>query len=246
MLKGKVALITGAAKGIGRAIAEKFAKEGANLVINYRTSIDNLKELEEKLKGYGSEVLLVQGDVKNYGDAENIVKAAIEKFGKIDILVNNAGITRDNLLMRMSLEDFDEVLEVNLKGAFNVIKAGVPYMIKQKSGRIINISSVIGIIGNAGQANYAASKAGLIGLTKSVAKEIASRNITVNAIAPGYIVTDMTEKLLEKIKEKMMELIPLKRLGNPEDVANLAAFLASDMASYITGQVINVDGGMVM
>jgi 3-oxoacyl-[acyl-carrier protein] reductase len=246
MLKGKVALITGAAKGIGRAIAEKFAKEGANLVINYRTSIDNLKELEEKLKGYGSEVLLVQGDVKNYGDAENIVKAAIEKFGKIDILVNNAGITRDNLLMRMSLEDFDEVLEVNLKGAFNVIKAGVPYMIKQKSGRIINISSVIGIIGNAGQANYAASKAGLIGLTKSVAKEIASRNITVNAIAPGYIVTDMTEKLPEKIKEKMMELIPLKRLGNPEDVANLAAFLASDMASYITGQVINVDGGMVM
>lgn len=246
MLKGKVALITGAVKGIGRAIAEKFAKEGANLVINYRTSIDNLKELEEKLKGYGSEVLLVQGDVKNYGDAENIVKAAIEKFGKIDILVNNAGITRDNLLMRMSLEDFDEVLEVNLKGAFNVIKAGVPFLIKQKSGRIINISSVIGIIGNAGQANYAASKAGLIGLTKSVAKEIASRNITVNAIAPGYIVTDMTEKLPEKIKEKMMELIPLKRLGNPEDVANLAAFLASDMASYITGQVINVDGGMVM
>ncbi|CCJ33619.1 3-oxoacyl-[acyl-carrier-protein] reductase [Caloramator australicus] len=246
MLKGKVALITGAAKGIGRAIAEKFAKEGANLVINYRTSQDNLKELEEKLMGYGSEVLLVQGDVKNYGDAENIVKAAIEKFGKIDILVNNAGITRDNLLMRMSLEDFDEVLDVNLKGAFNVIKAGLPFLIKQKSGRIINISSVIGIIGNAGQANYAASKAGLIGLTKSVAKEIASRNITVNAIAPGYIVTDMTGKLPEKIKEKMMELIPLKRLGNPEDVANLAAFLASDMASYITGQVINVDGGMVM
>ncbi|MDO6354033.1 3-oxoacyl-[acyl-carrier-protein] reductase [Caloramator sp. CAR-1] len=246
MLKGKIALITGAAKGIGRAIAEKFAQEGASLVINYRTYNDSLKELEEKLKGFGAEVLLVQGDVKNYSDAENMVKASLEKFGRIDILVNNAGITKDNLLMRMSLEDFDDVLEVNLKGAFNLIKAGVPHMIKQKSGRIINISSVIGLIGNAGQANYAASKAGLIGLTKSVAKEVASRNITVNAIAPGYIVTDMTEKLPEKIKEKMMELIPLKRLGNPEDVANLAAFLASDMASYITGQVINVDGGMVM
>lgn len=246
MLKGKIALITGAAKGIGRAIAEKFAMESASLVLNYRTYNDGLKELEEKLKGFGVEVLLVQGDVKNYSDAENMVKAAIEKFGRIDILVNNAGITKDNLLMRMSLEDFDDVLEVNLKGAFNLIKAGVPHMIKQKSGRIINISSVIGLIGNAGQANYAASKAGLIGLTKSVAKEVASRNITVNAIAPGYIVTDMTEKLPEKIKEKMMELIPLKRLGNPEDVANLAAFLASDMASYITGQVINVDGGMVM
>ncbi|MCX7904029.1 MAG: 3-oxoacyl-[acyl-carrier-protein] reductase [Caloramator sp.] len=246
MLKGKIALITGAAKGIGRAIAEKFAIEGASLVLNYRTYNDGLKELEEKLKGFGVEVLLVQGDVKNYSDAENMVKTSLDKFGKIDILVNNAGITKDNLLMRMSPEDFDEVLQVNLKGAFNLIKAGVPHMIKQKSGRIINISSVIGLIGNAGQANYAASKAGLIGLTKSVAKEVASRNITVNAIAPGYIVTDMTEKLPEKIKEKMMELIPLKRLGNPEDVANLAAFLASDMASYITGQVINVDGGMVM
>jgi len=246
MLKGKVALITGSAKGIGREIALKFAKEGADVVINYRSYSENLKELENTIKSFGVDVLLVEGDVRNFEDAERMVKSCIEKFGRLDILVNNAGITRDNLVLRMKLEEFDEVLDVNLKGAFNFIKASLPIMIKQKSGRIINISSIIGIIGNVGQANYAASKAGLIGLTKSVAKEVASKNITVNAIAPGFIVTDMTDKLPEKIKEKMLDLIPLKRFGLCEDVANVALFLASDMASYITGQVINVDGGMVM
>ncbi|SEF94909.1 3-oxoacyl-[acyl-carrier-protein] reductase [Caloramator fervidus] len=246
MLKGKVALITGSAKGIGREIALKFAKEGADVVINYRSYSENLKELENTIKSFGVDVLLVEGNVRNFEDAERMVKSCIEKFGRLDILVNNAGITRDNLVLRMKLEEFDEVLDVNLKGAFNLIKASLPIMIKQKSGRIINISSIIGIIGNVGQANYAASKAGLIGLTKSVAKEVASKNITVNAIAPGFIVTDMTDKLPEKIKEKMLDLIPLKRFGLCEDVANVALFLASDMASYITGQVINVDGGMVM
>ncbi|KRQ87868.1 3-oxoacyl-[acyl-carrier-protein] reductase FabG [Caloramator mitchellensis] len=246
MLRGKIAIITGAAKGIGRDIAIKLAKEGADVVINYRTCNDRLKELENTIKEIGREVLMVQADVSNFDETKVLVEKCIEKFGKIDILVNNAGITRDNLIMRMTEDDFDDVYKTNLKGAFNLIKHAIPYMIKQKNGRIINISSVIGLIGNAGQANYAAAKAGLIGLTKSVAKEVASRNITVNAVAPGYIKTDMTDKLPEKIKEKMMEYIPLKRFGETEDVANLVAFLASENAAYITGQVINVDGGMVI
>jgi 3-oxoacyl-[acyl-carrier protein] reductase len=246
MLTGKVALVTGAGRGIGKAIALKLAKEGASIVVNYRSSEKEAKELVEEIINKGGLAEAVQGDVSYLEDAEKVIKFAAEKFGRLDILVNNAGITRDNLLLRMKEEDFDKVLQVNLKGAFNCTKHASSIMLKQKSGRIINISSVVGLIGNAGQANYAAAKAGIIGFTKSIAKEIGGRGITVNAIAPGFIATDMTNVLSDKVKEKLIEGIPLKKLGSPEDVANCAAFLASDSASYITGQVINVDGGMVM
>lgn len=246
MLTGKVAVVTGAGRGIGKAIALKLASLGASIVVNYRSSEKEAEELIEEIKSQGGSASAVQGDVSCFEDAESVIKFAVETFGRLDILVNNAGITKDTLLLRMKEEEFDKVINVNLKGVFNCTKHASSIMLKQKSGTIINISSVIGLIGNAGQANYAAAKAGIIGFTKSVAKELGSRGITVNAIAPGFITTDMTEVLSDKVKEKLLENVPLKRLGSPEDVANLAAFLASENASYITGQVINVDGGMVM
>ena len=244
ILKGKNAIVTGASRGIGRAIAIKFAELGANVVLNYRSDINSVQEVVKEIEGKGVKVLAIQGDVSSFEDSKRIIDEAMEKLGSIDILVNNAGITKDSLIMRMKEEEFDKVIEVNLKGVFNCTKHAVPVMVKQRSGKIINISSVVGLSGNAGQANYAAAKAGIIGFTKSVAKEIASRGITANAIAPGFIQTDMTEALGEKVKENIKVNIPLKRLGSPEDIANTAAFLASDMASYITGQVISVDGGM--
>lgn len=246
MLAGKVAVVTGAGRGIGKAIALKLSALGASVVINYRSSAQEAEALVKEITLQGGKAEAVQGDVAVFEDAEKVIKFAAEKFGKIDILVNNAGITKDTLLLRMKAEDFERVVDVNLKSVFNCTKHVSALMLKQKYGRIINISSVVGLIGNAGQANYAASKAGIIGFTRSIAKELGSRGITVNAIAPGFIETDMTDVLSDKIKEKLIENVPIKRLGSPEDVANLAAFLASDNASYITGQVINVDGGMVM
>lgn len=246
MLKGKCAVVTGSARGIGRAIALKYAKLGANLVINYISSEEEAITLENEIKELGVEVLVVKADVSNFSDANNLIVKAKERFGSVDILVNNAGITRDGLVMRMKEEDFDRVIEVNLKGVFNCIRAVTPIMIKQKSGKIINMTSVSGIMGNAGQLNYCASKAGVIGMTKSLAREVGSRGINVNAIAPGFIETDMTNVLGDKVKEAGIQNIPLKRFGSVSDIAEVAAFLASDSANYITGQVISVDGGMSM
>lgn len=246
MLKDKVAIVTGASKGIGRAIAINFAKEGAKVVLNYRSDDNGAQEVLKEIENSGGVALLHRGDVSDFSVAEDLIKFCIEKFSRIDILVNNAGITRDTLLLRMKEEDFDSVINVNLKGSFNCVKHASSFMIKQKYGKILNISSVIGLIGNVGQINYAASKAGIIGMTKSLAKELGSRGINVNAIAPGFIETDMTSVLEDKTKETIMSHIPLKRMGSVEDVSNLAVFLASDLASYITGQVITVDGGMVM
>ena len=246
MLKGKCAVVTGAAKGIGKAIALKLASSGVNIVLNYRSSEDKAIETEKEILSLGVEVLRVKGDISKLNDVENLIDCAKKKFGKIDIMVNNAGITKDTLLLRMKEEDFDSVINVNLKGVFNCLKAITPVMVKQKEGKIINLSSVVGLVGNAGQVNYAASKAGVIGMTKSLAKEIGSRGITVNAVAPGFIETDMTDVLGDKFKEEAKKNIPLKRLGKAEDVAEVVAFLASDSANYITGQVIHVDGGMVM
>ena len=246
MLKDKVAIITGGTRGLGRAIALKLADQGANIVINYRNSDKEAEELKAILEGKGVKVLTVKCDISNFEDSKNLMDKCKEVFGKIDILVNNAGITKDTLIMRMKEEDFDNVIDVNLKGTFNCAKHASAIMLKQRFGKIINMTSVVGIAGNAGQVNYAASKAGVIGLTKSLAKELGSRGITVNAVAPGFINTDMTASLSEKVKEEASKNIPLKRLGDPEDVANLVGFLASDAANYITGQVINVDGGMVM
>lgn len=246
ILSGKTAVVTGGSRGIGRAIALKLAGLGANIVLNYNNSIGAVEEVIKEIEAAGGTATAVQGDVSVFQDAEKIVKTAVEKFGSLDILVNNAGITKDGLLLRMKEEDFDRVIDVNLKGAFNCIRHASAIMLKQRSGRIINISSVVGITGNAGQVNYAAAKAGIIGVTKSAAKELASRGITVNAVAPGYIDTSMTEVLAEKTKELILGSIPLKRMGRPEDVAEAVAFLASESAAYITGQVIHVDGGMVM
>ncbi|MGV2641450.1 3-oxoacyl-[acyl-carrier-protein] reductase [Clostridium perfringens] len=246
MLKDKVAIVTGGTRGIGRAIALKLADHGANIVINYRNSDKEAEELKAILEEKGVKVLTVKCDISNFEDSKNLMDKCKEVFGKIDILVNNAGITKDTLIMRMKEEDFDNVIDVNLKGTFNCAKHVSAIMLKQRFGKIINMTSVVGIAGNAGQVNYAASKAGVIGLTKSLAKELGSRGITVNAVAPGFINTDMTASLSEKVKEEASKNIPLKRLGDPEDVANLVGFLASDAANYITGQVINVDGGMVM
>ncbi|BDC01707.1 TPA: 3-oxoacyl-[acyl-carrier-protein] reductase [Clostridium perfringens] len=246
MLKDKVAIVTGGTRGIGRAIALKLADHGANIVINYRNSDKEAEELKGILEEKGVKVLAVKCDISNFEDSKNLMDKCKEVFGKIDILVNNAGITKDTLIMRMKEEDFDNVIDVNLKGTFNCAKHASAIMLKQRFGKIINMTSVVGIAGNAGQVNYAASKAGVIGLTKSLAKELGSRGITVNAVAPGFINTDMTASLSEKVKEEASKNIPLKRLGDPEDVANLVGFLASDAANYITGQVINVDGGMVM
>lgn len=246
MLKDKVAIVTGGTRGIGRAIALKLADHGANIVINYRNSDKEAEALKAILEEKGVKVLTVKCDISNFEDSKNLMDKCKEVFGKIDILVNNAGITKDTLIMRMKEEDFDNVIDVNLKGTFNCAKHASAIMLKQRFGKIINMTSVVGIAGNAGQVNYSASKAGVIGLTKSLAKELGSRGITVNAVAPGFINTDMTASLSEKVKEEASKNIPLKRLGDPEDVANLVGFLASDAANYITGQVINVDGGMVM
>ncbi|APQ98991.1 3-oxoacyl-[acyl-carrier-protein] reductase [Clostridium botulinum] len=245
-LEGRTAIVTGASRGIGRAIAKKLASMGANLVLNYRSSAKEIDTLLEEIKEFGIETLVIQGDVSSFEDSKKIVDEAKNKFGAIDILINNAGITKDSLILRMTEEDFDKVISVNLKGVYNCSKHIAPIMLKQRSGKIINISSVVGVAGNAGQCNYAAAKAGVIGITKSLAKELGSRGITVNAVAPGYIKTDMTDALSEKVKKSIEDLLPLKRLGTPEDVAETVGFLASDKAAYITGQVIHVDGGMII
>jgi 3-oxoacyl-[acyl-carrier protein] reductase len=244
LLEGKTALITGANRGIGRSIALTFGKEGANIAFTDLAYDDNSKSLEDELKKLGVKAKMYPSDASKYDQTEETVKKILEDFTTIDILVNNAGITRDTLLMRMTQEQWDTVISVNLGSVFNFTKAVQMTMLKQKSGSIINISSVVGIAGNAGQANYAASKAGIIGFTKSMAKELGSRNIRCNALAPGFIITEMTNKLPEDIKENWIQTIPMKRGGTPEDVANAALFLASDLSSYITGQVINVCGGM--
>ena len=242
----KCALITGATRGIGKQIAITLAKQGYNIALNYRKENEELENTKKEIEKIGVQILAVKGDVANFEDSENFVKQVIERFGQIDVLVNNAGITKDMLLMRMKKEDFEQVIDTNLVGTFNVTKNVVPYMMKARSGRIINISSVVGISGNAGQTNYSASKAGIIGFTKSLAKEIASRNILVNAVAPGFIETNMTDVLKDDVKQEIAKNIPLKRMGTAQDVANVVKFLASDDSSYITGQVINVDGGMLM
>ena len=242
----KCALITGATRGIGKQIAITLAKQGYNIALNYRKENEELENTKKEIEKIGVQILAVKGDVANFEDCENFVKQVIERFGQIDVLVNNTGITKDMLLMRMKKEDFEQVIDTNLVGTFNVTKNVVPYMMKARSGRIINISSVVGISGNAGQTNYSASKAGIIGFTKSLAKEIASRNILVNAVAPGFIETNMTDVLKDDVKQEIAKNIPLKRMGTAQDVANVVKFLASDDSSYITGQVINVDGGMLM
>ncbi|MCC8162164.1 MAG: 3-oxoacyl-[acyl-carrier-protein] reductase [Lachnospiraceae bacterium] len=246
MLKGKVALVTGAAKGIGRAIALALAAEGATVVVNYNGSKEKAEKTLGEIKALGADGCVYQCNVAVTADADAMVKAVIKEYGRLDILVNNAGITRDNLIMKMSEADFDAVIDANLKGCFNMIKAVSRPMLKQRAGRIINISSVSGIMGNAGQANYAASKAGIIGLTKTVARELASRGITVNAIAPGFVDTDMTQAMPESAKEAAVSMIPLGHFGKPEDIADMAAYLASDKGAYITGQVISVDGGIAI
>ena len=246
MLKGKCAVITGASRGIGKCIATKFAKEGANVVINYRNNEEEALKVKQELEDLGSQVLVVKADVSELEQAENLIKEAKKEFGRVDILVNNAGITKDNLIIRMKEEDFDSVIKTNLKGAFNCLKAVTPIMLKQKYGKIVNMASVVGVVGNPGQVNYCASKAGLLGMTKSLAKEIGSRNITVNAIAPGFIDTDMTKILSDDQKKKILSQIPLNKFGNVEDIANVALFLGSENSNYITGQVIHVDGGMAM
>lgn len=242
----KTALITGATRGIGKQIAITLAQAGYDIAINYRKENEELKNTKQEIEQTGAKCLTLQGDVSNYEDCEKIAKEIIQEYGKIDILVNNAGITKDTLLMRMKKEDFEDVINVNLVGTYNMTKNIIPYMMKNRTGRIINISSVVGISGNAGQANYAASKAGIIGFTKSLAKEVGSRNILVNSIAPGFIETAMTDVLKEEIKEEIAKTIPLKRMGQAQDVANVVKFLASEESSYITGQVIHVDGGMLM
>ncbi|AHF10932.1 MULTISPECIES: 3-oxoacyl-[acyl-carrier-protein] reductase [Dehalobacter] len=244
MLKGKTAVVTGASRGIGRAIALKLAEQGANIAVNYASSEQEGLKLAQEIENLGGRALVLKADVSVFSEAEQLIAMAKAEFGTIDILVNNAGITRDGLLMRMSEDDFDRVVEVDLKGVFNCTRHAVPIMVKQRSGRIVNITSVVGILGNAGQVNYAAAKAGVIGLTKSLAKEIGSRNITVNAVAPGFIETDMTSGLSDKVRELTKESIALKRFGKPENIADTVLFLASDAGEYITGQVISVDGGM--
>ncbi len=245
-LTGKTALITGSGRGIGKAIACKLASFGANIVINDIASSTYADETAQELVKAGTDAICLKGDVRNFEEIEKIMKNTLDKFGRIDILVNNAGITKDGLLMRMSDEDWDAVLEINLKGAFHMIKAAARPMMKQRAGSIINVASVVGVMGNAGQANYVSSKAGLIGLTKTVAREFASRGITCNAIAPGFIKSAMTDQLPDDVKADYFKQIPLGRFGEVEDVADAAAFLASDMAKYITGQVLHIDGGLVM
>lgn len=246
MLQGKVAVITGASRGIGRAVAIELGKLGAKVVVNYSGSEAKALEVVDEIKGLGTDAIAVQANVAESDSVQAMIKEAISTFGSVDILVNNAGITRDNLLMRMKEDEWDDVINTNLKGVFLCTKAVTRQMMKQRAGRIINISSIVGVSGNAGQANYVAAKSGVIGLTKTTAKELASRNITVNAVAPGFIATDMTDKLNEEVQAEMLKQIPLASFGQPEDVANAVAFLASDASRYITGQTIHVDGGMVM
>ena len=246
MLTGKIAVVTGASRGIGRAIALKLASEGAAVIVNYNGSEEKALEVKQEIEAAGGRADICQCDVSDYGKCEGFIAEIIKEYGQIDILVNNAGITRDGLLMKMSEEDFDKVLKTNLKGAFNTIRFASRQMLKQRKGRIINMASVVGVTGNAGQANYAASKAGIIGLTKAAARELASRGVTVNAISPGFIETDMTKILPEKVKEATVSQIPLGKFGQVEHVAAAAAFLASEEAEYITGQVLHVDGGMAM
>ncbi len=245
MLADKVAIVTGASRGIGRAISVALAGQGVKVVASAR-NVEALESLVAEIKTLGGEAVAVVGDVAVEADANNLIEQAVATYGRVDVLVNNAGITRDGLLLRMKNDDWDAVLDTNLKGAFLCIRAAAKFMSKQRSGRIINISSVVGEMGNAGQANYCASKAGLLGLTKSVARELARRNVTVNAITPGFIVTDMTEQMTDKAREAMTEQIPLGRLGEADDVANAVLFLASDQSSYITGQVLGINGGMYM
>lgn len=246
MLEGKVALVTGASRGIGRAIALELAKAGADVAVNYAGSEQAAEEVVQAVLALGRRALKIKADVGSSAEAEQMVEQAIAELGRIDILVNNAGITRDNLIMRMKEDEFDQVINTNLKGVFNCVKAVTRPMMKQRSGRIINISSVVGALGNPGQANYVAAKAGVIGLTKAAARELASRGITVNAVAPGFIATDMTDKLNDEQKAALLPQIPLARMGRPEEIARVVRFLASDDAAYMTGQTLHVDGGMYM
>ncbi|WP_202079888.1 3-oxoacyl-[acyl-carrier-protein] reductase [Caldalkalibacillus salinus] len=245
-LKGQVALITGGARGIGRAITLELAKSGADVAINYAGSEAAAQELAAEVEKLGQKAITVQANVADGDTVKAMVKKVVDHFGQLDILINNAGITKDNLLMRMKDDEWDDVLDVNLKGVYNCIKGVSRQMMKQRSGRIVNISSVVGVLGNPGQANYVAAKAGVIGLTKTVAREFSSRNITVNAVAPGFIETDMTAELGDDVREGLMSQIPLNRLGQPEEVAKVVRFLVSDDAAYMTGQTLHVDGGMVM
>lgn len=246
MLKGKNALVTGASRGIGKAIALELGSKGVHIAVNFAGNEAKAQEVVDELKKMGVNAFKVQADVSDESQVKDMVKTVIKTFGSLDILVNNAGITKDNLLMRMKEAEFDQVIDTNLKGAFLCMKTVARQMMRQKSGRIINVASIVGVSGNPGQANYVAAKAGVIGMTKSVAQEFASRNILVNAVAPGFISTDMTDALNDEQKEAILKLIPLARLGQPEDVANVVRFLASDDAKYITGQTIHIDGGMVM
>ena len=245
-MEKKVALVTGAGRGIGRQIALTLAREGMFVVVNFNGSRERAQEVVDTIKENGGDGVIYQCNVSDFAQTENMVKNLVKSYGHVDVLVNNAGITRDGLIMKMSEEDFDAVIETNLKGCFNTIRHLSRQMLKQRSGKIINIASVSGVLGNVGQANYAASKAGIIGLTKTMARELASRGITVNAIAPGFIHTEMTEVLSDAVKESAVAQIPLGKFGETEDIAEIAAFLASDKAKYITGQVIHVDGGMAM
>ncbi|MBD8025806.1 3-oxoacyl-[acyl-carrier-protein] reductase [Ureibacillus sp. Re31] len=245
-LVGKTAVVTGASRGIGRAIALQLASEGANVVVNFSGSEQKAQQVVSEIEQLGAKAIAVQANVSDSDSVQNLMSAAVEQFGSIDVLVNNAGITRDNLIMRMKEDEWDEVINTNLKGVFLCTKAVTRQMMKQRSGRIINISSIVGVMGNAGQANYVAAKAGVIGLTKTTARELASRNILVNAIAPGFITTEMTDELPEDIKSSMLNQIPLAKLGQPEDIAKAVVFLASDDASYMTGQTLHIDGGMYM
>jgi 3-oxoacyl-[acyl-carrier protein] reductase len=245
-LTEKVAIVTGGASGIGREISLKLASLGASVIINYNTSSTKAQELVDELTAQGHKAACIQANISNFEESQKLIDFAIEKFGKLDILVNNAGITADTLILRMKEEEFDKVIEVNLKGTWNCCKHAAKYMSKQRTGKIVNIASVVGIMGNAGQTNYCASKAGVIGLTKSLARELCKRNVCVNAVAPGFIQTKMTEGLDQALVDQYLANIPLGRLGEAADVANLVAFLSSDMSDYITGQVINVDGGLVM
>lgn len=245
-LTNKVAIVTGGATGIGRAISLKLAQLGATVIVNYNSSSQDAESLVNEIKLLGKEAYCVQANVAKFEDAEKLINFAQEKFNRLDILVNNAGVTADTLILRMKEEEFDKVINVNLKGTWNCCKHAAKVMTKQREGKIVNIASVVGLIGNVGQTNYAASKAGIIGLTKSLARELAKRNVNCNAVAPGFIETKMTERLPDEIKQEYLRNIPLERLGKPEEVANVVAFLCSNLASYITGQVINCDGGLVM
>jgi len=245
-LTGKTALVTGASRGIGRAIALRLAKDGAKVALNFATNSAKAESVKAEIEAAGGTAILVQGDVSELSVVNELIKRVVDEWGRVDILINNAGITRDNLLLKMSEDDFNRVISTNLKGVFNCTKAVAKLMMKQRGGRIVNMSSVTGLTGNIGQTNYAAAKAGIIGFTKSAARELASRGVTVNAVAPGLINTDMTAALSEKVKEVMLQQIPAGRMGTPEDVANAVAFLVSDQAAYITGQVLSVDGGFAM